>query len=280
MFLRYRNIQHLKPFSKPFFKPFSSLENFNSSWIDTDNNKQPSNIAKLTYINDTYKYTVKSYMIMAATTTSSAVLCSKSQYLMDSISISSDVLLGSWMIAAIYPIYKIFTFDSVRAKTLTTDMGFIDDSPIERKHNVYKIMGSLGLTQGPLAYFIYATNPAVVPVATALSFSTLYASYIISKRAYDKNIDLVKYEGPLIAGLFGLITVQILSICIGPIISINTQSMIGIGIFSMLCVTDSQSVLKSYDDGILDKYGHSLNLGLNLLNLTQKWAILLTNKKE
>ena len=237
-----------------------------------------NNFAKLTYINDTYTFTAKSYMIMALSTGSSALL---SNILMTD-SGHSNFLIGSWVIASMYPFYKIFTFDKVPALVTKNEYGpgLIDSSPIERKHNVYKIMASLGLTQGPLASVIYSTTPAAIPIAVGLSFSTLYASYIVSKRAHDKGVDLVQYEGPLIASLFGLVTVQVLSIFMGPIISVNTQSMIGIGIFSMLCVTDSQSVLKSYDDGKLDKYGHSLTLGLNLLNLTQKWAILLANKNK
>ena len=188
----------------------------------------------------------------------------------------------------IYPFYKIITLDSKeneRSISVVRDRVYIDNSSDNRRNSIYKIMATLGLINSPLAIIIHKNNPLVIPTSILMAFTTVGSGIAVATVASEENVDLVQYQAPLVCSLSGLIIVNILNYYLagaagGALYSLRSEYLMSIGLFTLLSATDTQAVSKSYDDCNLDKYGHALNIGLTLANLTQKWALLLNNKNE
>lgn len=230
-----------------------------------------SNLAKLTYVQNVYKTTFLSYSACAVSTGVSSFVISHS---------NNKTLFIAGIASIVYPFYKIYKFDQVPPKVDTIGEGvYVDNSPIERTHDVYKIMGSIGIFNGPLALAIGSISPTILPIAAGLTIFTTGTTAVAAKYINENNIDLIKYQTPLYVGLWSLIGLSIGNMFI-PITSIATECTLGVGLFGALMVYDSNKILKDYDSGKLDTAGHSLNLVLDMVNITQRIAIILAETKK
>ena len=236
-------------------------------------NKLTIHAAKSRYIKDVYIHTIQSFGVFSLMTATSSIIC-------HNVTLTPKLMISSYIGLVGFSFYKIFTFNQIPVKTTTNDVGIHEDiSPVQRKHNVYKIMGSLGLINGPLALTINSINPLIIPSSIFMASGTILGATALAHTLNDKDIDIVKYQAPLLTGLWGLIGVSVLSSFGYPILSLQNECIAGIALFTALSASDSQAIIKSYDENKLDKYGHALNMGLNFINLAQKIAIMLANNK-
>ena len=77
----------------------------------------------------------------------------------------------------------------------------------------------------------------------------------------------VKMQGPLMAGLFGLIGVQLFSMFVAPTVLTHQLMMYaGLTVFSLFIASDTSRMIENANAGILDVVGDSTTMLLNIVN--------------
>lgn len=290
-----RSFSHYHSDKKKLLKPLSyfSKENFskekNENFSKEKNlpqviqqknpieiNESLINKHKLMYLDQVYYNSMKSFGLFGISSISGSVLLSNLN--LELIGPISGTMLYGGLFG--YSLHSIYSLMNIESKIVEKEKGVYEELENDLKNSyLKKTMISLGLINSPLILIINDIDPLILPSALIVSLGTSGSLCLLAKNLYDKNINLIRYQAPLVASLWGLVGISFLSILGYSPMSISSQSLLGIGIFSMFTVVDMQIILKSYDEKKLDKYSHTLNMTLNLINLFQKISILLAEQK-
>lgn len=259
---------HLKKVSIFSDSVFSNEKNENTH----EKNKYLINQYKLKYVDEVYYNSMKSFGLFGSSSILGSIFINNVN-----IGVGGMLIYGGLFG---YSIYSIFNVTKIKSEIVEKEKGVYEELSNDVKNNyLKKTMISLGLINAPFISIINEIDPLILPSALIVSLGTSGSLCLLAKNLDKKNINLIKFQAPLVASLWGLIGISILDIIGYSPFSLSTNSLIGIGVFSMLTVVDMQIMLKSYDEKQLDKYGHTLNMTLNLINLFQKISLLLADQK-
>jgi FtsH-binding integral membrane protein len=269
-------VKYLPLTTTKLFLPISTIDNkkqiHNSKYLNKFNKKETlldqvdKNIGLRNYLVNIYK---KSGYGFATTL---------------GVGIITPLVAGSLGLGLIAPIIWIanipFGFYSIYKLTKLQSTTEIKDGMLIEKENQEKIKWfnifsiSNGITIGPVIMFSMAIGPSVVPIALACTGGVFAASTLYALK--KTNLSLIKYHGPLIGCVGGLICsglVQIGMCAFGFGNSANilglglATSVISSGIFSALIAVDTHLAIKSYDEHNLDSTGIAINILLDVTNL-------------
>ncbi len=171
-----------------------------------------------------------------------------------------------------FSLYSIFQMGKLQTKTIAKEDGLYEEKN-EAKELWYKLFSiSNGISLAPLVGLTLATNPVVIPIATAVTIGTFGgASYVALNQ---KDMNLVKYQGPLIGGVFGLIgasLVQLGATYMGYGSFATQLDLLTTGastvIFTGLVAADTQVAIKDYAEKKLDSVNVCTELLLDATNL-------------
>lgn len=160
----------------------------------------------------------------------------------------------------------------LQTKTFAKEDGLYEEKN-DAKELWYKLFSiSNGISLAPLVGITLATNPVVIPIATAVTVGTFGgASYVALNQ---KDMNLVKYQGPLIGGVVGLIgasLVQLGAIYMGYGSYASQLDLLTTGastvIFTGLVAADTQVAIKDYEEKKLDSINVCTELLLDATNL-------------
>ena len=263
--------------TKPFIRVLSTkpvIESFDSE----PPNKYLVNQYKLKYMDEVYFNTMKSFGLFGGSSLFGAMFVSN-------MNLSDEVGFMSGLISLLgltgYSFYTVYKTVKIEPKIIEKENGVYEELSNETKNNyLKKCVISLGLLNTPVVLMAAQVDPIILPSALLVTLGTSGSLCLLAKNLHEKNYNLIKFHAPLVAGLWGLIGIGVLDILGVKIMSLTTQSVLGVGIFSFLTAVDTQMIIKSYDEKKLDKYGHTLNMTLNLINLFQKITIILTEMKK
>ena len=188
------------------------------------------------------------------------------------IPLSATAVGGLYLANVGFSFYSIYKMGGMTTNTITKDDGLYEEKN-EDKELWYKLFSvSNGITLAPLVGITLATNPVVIPIATAVTIGTFGGASYAALR--QKDMTMVKYQGPLLGGVCGLIgasVVQLGASYFGYHTVASDLDIIATGastvIFTGLVVADTQAAIKDYEEKKLDSINVCTELLLDATNL-------------
>jgi len=228
------------------------------------------------YVNEVLTNGILSYLTFLSC---SALSVCVNNYLEKHVSMSV-MSVGSF----IYSFYKFSTFHKIPSRSVRIDnhgtMIYIDKSPGERLANLIKIMGSLGLMNGPPMNEVDRARPGIIAYSSLISVGTAGTIFLIASKLNERKIYLKDNIHPVtIGGLLGLITAALMTLSLTSTGKKYLKSLVLLefNLFNIMFATDCQIIINNYKNGQLDKYGDSAIIGAGLIYYFQRYVMYIAN---
>jgi len=186
---------------------------------------------------------------------------------------ASPVLgIGSTLASIPFSFYSIYKIGKLETKTIIQDdkIKEIENEEKNKWYNYFSI--SNGILISPAILYSLTISPVVLPITLVCTGGVFGAStyYALNK----KDLSLIKYHGPLVGCLGGLIATGFGNLALmflgyhqlANTISLGT-AVVGTAVFSGLIAVETQMAIKSFGEQKLDSTGTALALLLDVTNL-------------
>lgn len=148
------------------------------------------------------------------------------------------------------------------------------------------LVSGMGLTMAPLTALCFATSPAIVPAAFLMSSMVFGGCALYSTKCKDET--MLKWEGPLMVGLYSLVGLGLTSIVsmliFGPnsfsTLMMSVDTYCGLLLFVGLSIVDSHKAMKMYKEGHPDHISCSVTLYLDFMNILIRLMKIMQDVKK
>ena len=159
-------------------------------------------------------------------------------------------------------------------------------NPFLRKVAFSAVVLGSGIAAAPLVQIVAGLNLSSLLMAAGVSVLTMSGASIYSM--YKPLGAFKNWEATLFSGLFGLVSINILSLLahliIGPnpfsYIWMNMEMYIGIGLFTGYQAFDTHKAIQSFKEGKYDHLDHALSFFLNIQNLFIRYLEILAKANQ
>lgn len=159
-------------------------------------------------------------------------------------------------------------------------------NPFSRKLAFSAVVLGSGIAAAPLVQIVAGLHLSSLLMAAGVSVLTMSGASIYS--LYKPLGAFKNWEATLFSGLFGLVTINIISLlahlAIGPnplsYMWMNTEMYIGIGLFTGYQAFDTHKAIQSFKEGKCDHLDHALSFFLNIQNLFIRYLEILAKANQ
>lgn len=159
-------------------------------------------------------------------------------------------------------------------------------NPFSRKLAYSAVILGSGIAAAPLVQVVAGLNLSSLLVAAGISILTMGGASMYS--LYKPLGAFKNWEATLFSGLFGLVSINILSLLahlmIGPnpfsYIWMNAEMYIGIGLFTGYQAFDTHKAIQAFKEGKIDHLDHALSFFLNIQNLFIRYLEILAKANQ
>lgn len=198
---------------------------------------------------------------------------------------TTPFFIGGWFANIGLTFYSIYKMSNHKTITIKREDGLYEEINQKKEFWYKTFCVSNGLMISPLVGLTLVMNPVAIPLATVASLSTFAgASYAALKQT---ETNLVKYEGPLIGCLWGIIgtgIAELIAISTGYSSIANTLDLVttfgSVGVFTALIAVDTQKAIDDYNNKELDSVKVCTELVLDITNLFIDFVKLLNRFKS
>lgn len=183
---------------------------------------------------------------------------------------TTSLLLGGFVTA----IGGCFALDWCKYDVKKRAGEWISENTTGRKLAYGAIIGGMTATMTPMVTMVNEISPMILPSATLTSLAVMGGASLYAYRCKDG--ELLKYQGPLMGGLFGLVGVGLMGL--GSLVFLGPDSLMfqmlhsvdlygGIVLFTALTAYDTHKAVEHYQKKDPDHLGCSIELYLDFVNL-------------
>ena len=260
--LRLRNNKVLDLIKLKYIKPFSVVSNIKNTTHLEEINKDDK---MKKYIKDIYKYS--GYGFGGSLVTSVAVGGLSTATILYAPG-AFVPLCGLWIGNVGFSFYSLNKISKMRS----SNKNLLEIIPQDKKKWYTLFCISNGIMLSPLTMLSFTLHPMIFPLAFTSTVGTFAGAslYALSQ----KNLDAIKWQGPLMGCVSGLICsslVQIGATFMGYTSFAHNldiiSTLVSTGVFTGLIIADTQQGIKDFQDKNLDSINTSVDLLLDATNL-------------
>jgi FtsH-binding integral membrane protein len=205
--------------------------------------------------------------------------------LFSAVPLSAPIFIGGWFANIGLSFYSIYKMSKYKTITISKEDGLYEEINQKKEFWYKTFCVSNGLMISPLVGMTLVMNPVAIPLATVASLTTFAGASYAALKQTDTN--LVKFEGPLIGCVWGLIgtgIAELIAISMGYSSLANTMDLFAtigsVGVFTALIAVDTQKAIDDYSSKELDSLKVCTELVLDITNLFIDFVKLLNRFKN
>jgi FtsH-binding integral membrane protein len=223
------------------------------------------------YMHDTSVKTVQNLGVTAATCAGTVIVAPLLAPM-----VTPAILIGGWFGSfglGIYSCFKVADGQPQISEKIGVNKNEIE---IVDNYDRKKWANILFATQGVIIAPLVAMTLDVVPMALVGTGAIMAGT--ITTALYLPKGNLIPLYPAMYCSLWGLIGMGFLSLWF-PVLHMP-EAYLGIGLFSLLNMVDTQMMIEAHEHKRIDPLAHSINLGLNTINIFVRLLEILSKLKK